>query len=158
MAAQNVINIMTQTLLNPRTQMSAFDILFKNMMKGSSDFNPFWPGEKKLVSHPLNARIDSDRGLIFEIACTGIPREEIDVHVGNRMHHVEYKNEHASENGLPTTDDYLHRGLSTKAFKLGWKISDKFDLDLLDASYNDGLLTLTIPYSNQKSDLRKIEL
>ena len=88
-----------------------FDILFRNFFKADEAFAPALNSKQP---HPLNIFYD-DQGLHFEIACTGL-----------------------------TKDDIYH-GLSKKSFSLGYKISPKFNMDLVEAKLEHGLLNIFIP-------------
>jgi HSP20 family molecular chaperone IbpA len=60
------------TLFYERTP---FDILFRNFFQDGSSYNPVV--ESKL-SHPVDI-FTTDKGLTFNIACTGISKEDIEI-------------------------------------------------------------------------------
>ena len=133
------------TLFYERTP---FDILFRNFFQDGSTYNPVV--ETKL-SHPVDI-YTSDKGLTFEIACTGISKNDIELLTQDNVLRVNYTKSKDNDNL-----DYIHRGIAKRSFNLGWKIDGKFDLSKANANFADGLLTIEVPFS-KGSELKKLQI
>lgn len=126
------------TLLN--RERSPFDILFRNLFKADGAFQPTTFQNKQ--PHPLDIFYD-DKGLHFEVACTGLTKKDIKLEINGDFLQISYDK--------PELDDefdyegYIYKGLSRKSFNLGYKIASKFNLEFLEAEMKDGLLHLFIP-------------
>jgi HSP20 family molecular chaperone IbpA len=119
------------------TTFNDFDILFHNFFTPSAGFSP--PNYTK-QPHPLNI-FYTDEGLFFEVACTGLTKDDVNVKIEEDLLKISYTK--PEEEGTPT--NIIHRGLSKKSFDLGYKISAKFDLSKADAKLENGLLEIFIP-------------
>ena len=117
--------------------ISPFDILFRNLFNAESQFAPALQSKQP---HPVNIFYD-DKGLHFEVACTGLTKKEVDINIEGDILKVSYKK--------PETDEFhegtIYNGLSKKSFYLGYKIAPKFDLSTTEAELANGLLTIFVP-------------
>ena len=120
--------------------VSPFDILFRNHFKSDSTFQPV--GNFK-QPHPLNIFFDDD-GLHFEVACTGLTKEDVVLDIQGDTLKISYDK---SEDDFP--DGMIHNGLSKKSFDLRYKIAPKFDLGNVDATLANGLLEIFIPLAEE---------
>ena len=117
--------------------ISPFDILFRNHFKSDSVFNPV---KNSKQPHPLNIFFD-DEGLHFEVACTGLTKKDVVLDIEGDTLKISYNK---PEDDFP--DGMIHNGLSKKSFDLRYKIAPKFDLGKIDATLENGLLEIFIPY------------
>lgn len=115
-----------------------FDILFRNFFKADEAFAPALNSKQP---HPLNIFYD-DKGLHFEIACTGLTKKDIKIDIERNEIKIHYLRTETEEQ-LP--EGYIYHGLSKKSFSLGYKISPKFDLTITEAKLENGLLGIFIP-------------
>jgi len=114
-----------------------FDILFRNFFKADEAFAPALNSKQP---HPLNIFYD-DQGLHFEVACTGLTKNDIEIDIeGN-----EIKIHYLKTDPEPNLEGYIYHGLSKKSFSLGYKIAPKFNIDLAEAKLEHGLLNIFIP-------------
>ena len=118
-------------------ERTPFDILVRNFFQDASTYLPL--AETK-VPHPVDI-YTNEVGLIFEIACTGIKKEELKIEAQDNVLRVNYDKDKTDDGDL----DYIHRGIAKRSFNLGWKIARRFDLAKIEASMKDGLLKLFIP-------------
>ena len=118
-------------------QISPFDILFRNLFNAESQFAPAFQSKQP---HPVNIFYD-DKGLHFEVACTGLTKKEVDISIEGDILKISYKK--------PETEEFhegtIYNGLSKKSFNLGYKIAPKFDLSTTEAELANGLLTIFVP-------------
>lgn len=118
------------------TDLSKFDILFRDIFNNSNSFN-FLGGKQP---HPLNIYYD-ENGLHFEVACTGLTKKDIQLDIEDDI----LKIIHEKDDDQLIHPGTIHRGLSQKAFKLAYKISSKYDLSQTEAKLENGLLEIDIP-------------
>lgn len=118
-------------------QISPFDILFRNLFNAESQFAPALQSKQP---HPVNIFFD-DKGLHFEVACTGLTKKEVDINIEGDILKIAYKK--ATEDTFH--EGTIYNGLSKKSFNLGYKIAPKFDLNEATAELANGLLNIFIP-------------
>jgi molecular chaperone IbpA len=129
-------------------ERTPFDILVKNFFQDAGQFQPMTDHK---LPHPVDL-YQTDKGLTFDIACTGISKDEIEILIQDNLLRVNYtksKDEREVE--------YIHRGIAKRSFNLGWKIDNKFDLSKADAEFKDGLLTIILPYA-KGSELKTLKI
>ena len=119
-----------------------FDLLFRNLFEANTQFVPAVQAKQQ---YPINI-FEDDIGLTFELACTGIPKEAIEVKLEGDMITFNYDKEKTPD---PKTRNYIHRGIAKRSFNLGYKVGTKFDLKKASANFNDGLLIVTIPFAKE---------
>jgi HSP20 family molecular chaperone IbpA len=98
-------------------------------------------------NYPVDIKM-GDECLCFDIACVGLKKKDIDITTEGNLLKVVYKKPSIESN--PSDIDaceYIHKGITRKSFDMGWKISPKYDLTAIEAHMEAGLLTLTIPTS-----------
>ena len=123
------------------TNYSEFDILFHNFFNPSSGF---LSASQAKQPHPLNI-FYTDDSLHFEVACTGLNKDDVKVDIEDDVSKISYKKPE-EEKFHPGT---IHRGLSKRSFDLGYKISAKYDLSEASAKLENGLLEIEIPISDK---------
>ena len=131
-------------------ERSPFDILFRNFFNTEDQFAPALNSKQP---HPLNIYYN-DEGLHFEVACTGLIKEDLNINIEGDLLKISYQkpDEETDFSG------YIHHGLSKKSFDLGYKISSKFNLSKINAEMENGLLKLHLPVSEEaKSKSIKIK-
>ena len=128
------------TLFNEHTP---FDILYRNLFKADEAFAPALNSKQP---HPLNIYYDED-GLYFEIACTGLTKDDIQLKTEGDILNISYDK---PEQSTPKDySGYIYHGLSKKSFSLGYKIAPKFDLTKISAEMENGLLKISIPLTKE---------
>ena len=125
-----------------RTHTDPFDVLFKNFFNNDSFFAP---ALETKISHPVDIYETQD-GLHFEIACTGLSKEDVKINIEGDILRVTYEKD--GDNEIDVTN-YIHKGIARRSFNLGYKISSRFDLQNGDAQMINGLLTISIPFAEQ---------
>ena len=119
-----------------------YDLLFRNLFESGATFTP--AGEAK-QQYPINI-FEDDLGLTFELACTGIPKEAIEVKLEGDLISFIYDKEKTPDS---PSRNYIHRGIAKRSFNLGYKVGTKFDLKVAKANFHDGLLIVTIPFAEE---------
>jgi HSP20 family molecular chaperone IbpA len=129
-------------------ERNPFDILVRNFFQDASTFSPL--AETK-VPHPVDI-YTTDTELVFDIAATGIAKEDLEIQTQNNTLRVNY-NKSKDED----TIDYIHKGIAKRSFNLGWKIDSKFDLSKAKATFENGLLSIAIPFA-KGSELKTLKI
>lgn len=122
-------------------ERNPFDILFRNFFNAEDQFAPALNSKQP---HPLDIYYD-DEGLHFEVACTGLTKDDLDISVEGDLLKISYKKPKSEID----FSGYIYHGLSRKSFDLGYKISPKFNLNKIGAEMENGLLKLYIPISEE---------
>ena len=122
-------------------ERNPFDILFRNFFNAEEQFAPAFNSKQP---HPLDIYYD-DEGLHFDVACTGLTKEDISISVEGDLLKISYKKPEVEID----FSGYIYHGLSRKSFDLGYKISPKFNLTKINAEMENGLLKLHIPVSEE---------
>lgn len=130
------------TLIKTNREMDAFDVLFKNFFRNDSFFEPVIDTR---IGHPVDI-YENEKGLHFEIAGTGLTKDDIKISIEGDVLRVSYdKNE--DDKCCDVNDcKYHHRGISKKSFNLGYRIPiSKFDINNAEAQMENGLLKIHLP-------------
>ena len=127
-------------------ERTPFDLLVRNFLNNDGNYTPV---EKNLkLTHPLDI-YQSTNGLIFEIACTGIDKNDLEILIEGQTLRVNYEKQRdvlEDEAEEFSKKEYIYKGIAKRSFNLGWKIDPKFDLNKAIPSFENGLLEITIPY------------
>jgi len=122
---------------------SPFDVLVRNFFGNELNFQP---AEEAKIKHPVDIYETKD-GLVIEVACTGISKEDIDISIAGNELRFSYDKDN---DPIGETDHhYLYKGIAKRSFNLGYKIAPKFDLSKANAEMENGLLTLRIPLAKE---------
>jgi len=124
-----------------KTNTDPFDVLFKNFFNNDSFFAP---ALETKISHPVDIYETKD-GLHFEVACTGLSKEDVNIHIEGDILRITYEKDGEND----TDANFIHKGIARRSFNLGYKVSSRFDLQNADAQMNNGLLTISIPFAEQ---------
>ena len=119
-----------------------FDLLFRNLFDTNTQFIPATEAKQQ---YPINI-FEDDLGLTFELACTGIPKDAIEIKLEGDLITFNYDKEKTPDT---PSRNYIHRGIAKRSFNLGYKVGTKFDLKKATANFNDGLLIVTIPFAKE---------
>jgi HSP20 family protein len=122
---------------------SNFDVLFKNFFESNSSF---FPASESKLTHPVDI-FENATGLRFEVACTGLTKEDIDIQIEGDILRVSYDKERSEGKDISSMLKYIHRGIAKRSFNLGYKISAKYDLSQAEAEMENGLLSIHIPFA-----------
>lgn len=121
-----------------------FDLLFRNFFETESFFKPVVDSRPK---YPVDI-YETDEGLQFDIAVVGLDENDINIEIidGDTLSISYNKNEFEDSE---YEQRYIHQGIAKRSFKLGWKISHKFDLNKIEATVEKGLLNIFIPCAEE---------
>ena len=129
----------------PERHLSPFDLLFKDFFR--SELN-FLPAIEAKISHPVDIYENQD-GLHFEIACTGLDKNDVDINIEGDILRVSY-NKSEDDKCCDVNDcTFLHKGIARRSFNLGYKVASKFKLSESEAEMKNGLLKISVPYAEE---------
>ena len=137
---------MSNIFLNER---NPFDILVRNFLQTSQAYAPL--ADSKLP-HPVDI-YETETHLVFDIACTGVSQDELEVQTQNNTLRVNYTKPESRDDDAK----YIYRGIAKRSFNLGWKIDSKFNLTKAEAEFKYGLLKISIPYT-KGSELKTLKI
>jgi HSP20 family protein len=120
-----------------------YDLLFRNLFESGATFTPATEAKQQ---YPINI-FEDDLGLTFELACTGIPKEAIEVQLEGDMITFSYDKDKTPE----PERNYIHRGIAKRSFNLAYKLGTKFTPNKANANFNDGLLIVTVPFAKESA-------
>jgi HSP20 family protein len=129
-------------LFDPRV-FSPLDVLVKDFFNEKAEFAQ---PDSRTVNQPVDI-FEDENGLTFEIACTGIPKELVEIELKGDYLCVRY-----NKKDLPKVENerrYYHSSVKKSSFNIGWKVARRFALAKASAEMNDGLLVVTIPYADE---------
>ena len=138
------------TLFYERTP---FDILVRNFFQDAGNYLPL--AETK-VPHPVDI-YTNEKGLFFEVACTGISKEDLKIETQDNILRINYDKSKDAGCCEVNDCDYIHKGIARRSFNLGWKIDSKFELSKADAEFKDGLLKIAILFT-KGSELKTLKI
>jgi HSP20 family protein len=118
-----------------------YDLLFRDFFKSDLDFQP---ATQAKFSHPVDI-FETKYGLHFEVACTGLSKEDVELNIEGDTLIIRYDKGHKENENRK----YIHRGVARRSFSLGYKISHYFDISKTDATMENGLLRIVIPFAEE---------
>lgn len=133
------------TTFIPERHLSPFDLLFKDFFRSELNFQPAIEAK---ISHPVDIYENKD-GLYFEIACTGLDKNDVDINIEGDILRVSY-NKSEDDKCCDVNDcTFLHKGIARRSFNLGYKVASKFKLSESEAEMKNGLLKISVPYAEE---------
>ena len=118
-----------------------YDVFYRNFLSKSNSYT--LPSK---TNYPIDIYVD-DIGAHFEVPCTGIPKEDIEVSIEDS--HLRIKYEKDLKNSDIGQRKYLAKGVARRAFDLGYKLTAKYNISKAEATFKDGLLLISIPFSEK---------
>jgi HSP20 family molecular chaperone IbpA len=130
-----------------------FDIIVKNFFESSS---PFTPAIEAKISHPVDI-YENKEGLYFEIACTGLTKEQVNLSIEGDILKVSYAKEQDNKCCEVNDCEYIHKGIARRSFSLGYKVASRYDLSQAEAEMENGLLKVYVPFAKE-SQLKTLKI
>ena len=122
-----------------------YDLLFRDFFKSDLDFQPATTAK---FTHPVDI-FENSHGLHFDIACTGLSKEDVEINIEGDVLKVSYTKPQDEECCEVNDCTYIHRGVAKRSFNLGYKIAPKFNLSKAEAMMENGLLGIRIPFADE---------
>ena len=125
--------------------ISPFDLLFKDFFRSELNFQPAIEAK---IPHPVDIYENKD-GLHFEIACTGLTKDDIGINIEGDILKVSYNKSEDDKCCDVNECNYLHKGIARRSFNLVYKVASKFNLSEASAEMKNGLLKISVPYAEE---------
>lgn len=95
---------------------------------------------------------ETEKGYLIEMAVPGLDKKDFNINLDQDLltisAHQETKNENEAEN-------YVCREFNYATFKRSFTLPEDVDTSKITANYNNGVLTVDIPYSDTKTKVQK---
>lgn len=117
--------------------LNEFDILFRNLFDRESYFAPF---RETRSPHPVDI-YETTEGLFFEIACTGLTKDDIEIDIEHDILRITYNKPQEDHDDRT----YQTRGIARRSFDLAYKVTSRFNLTKAQAAMENGLLVIKVP-------------
>lgn len=134
---------MTTLMRRLNHDLEPFDLLFRNFFDTDSFF---MPAIESKLKYPVDI-YESGDGLQLDIAVVGLDENDININIedGNMLR-VSYEKE---ETEMSEDTNWIHKGIAKRSFDVGWRISNKFDINQIEATVEKGLLNIFIPCAEE---------
>lgn len=127
------------------------ELFFRDFFESDSSFLNIDNHSK--IPYPVNI-IKNKKNIEFQISALGLKKEDIHIETDSDILRVSHDK---SNKGNISEPDYIYKGITNKAFSLGWKISPKYDLSNINAKMDDGLLIINVPIGKDQ-EIKKIPI
>lgn len=127
-----------------------------------SFFNDFFDNDWMIRANataPAINVIENDKDYKVEVAAPGMSKEDFDVHIGENNELVITMEKKSEKNEDDKGDKkYLRREFSYSKFQQAFELPDNVDVDKIDASVNNGVLTIDLPKlsPDEKSKVNRV--
>jgi HSP20 family molecular chaperone IbpA len=118
------------------------DLLFKNFFDGDSFFKSHAEAKPQ---YPVDIKV-GEECLCFDIACVGLNKNDINIDIADNTLRVIYEKPIAEESDQC---EYVHRGITRRGFNMGWKIAPKYNINKIEATMENGLLSIVVPVAEE---------
>lgn len=115
------------------------------------EFGDSFVNSNKVVSPSANVKELDDKFQI-EMAVPGFKKKDIQINVEDNILHIESEVKHEDNK---EEDNYLFHEFSKESFHRSFRLSNKVESEKINASYNDGVLTIDIP-KKEESKIKKM--
>lgn len=139
----------TLTTFDPMSDLLAADALLERLFNGPRSTAP------TSLNVPIGV-FEKDGKLIVRVSAPGVRPEDLDISVENNILTIkgEFKHDEDLAEAKIYRREYAH-GTFTRSLRL----SEKLDLDKIDAEFKNGMVTVTIPSLEiPKPEARKISV
>lgn len=127
------------------TVFTPFDILFRNFFDRESHFDII---NNVKIPHPVDI-YENKSGLVFEIACTGLTKKDVEINIEHDILRVTYQRPAVDSLEDTVEKTYHAKGIARRSFNLGYKVASRFQLSKADATMENGLLVITVPFAEE---------
>lgn len=141
----NIIKRNNGTSTLPERRISSWvDQLFQDNL--NRFFNDdFWGfnGINQQVSVPVNLR-ETDRSYEMSVVAPGLRKEDFKLNVTNDLLTISYEQKEEQSNGSKE-EGWLRNEYRMQSFTRSFSLDDTVDVNKISASYDNGILHLTLP-------------
>lgn len=131
-------------------RIDPLSLLFKNAFETSNAFTTL--ANDTNTGYPVNVSYNEEF-LIFEMPVLRGNLNDIEITKTSDELRVKYNRSDKSDDGRT----YIKKGITERDFDLVWKISTKYDTSKISSTYENGLLSIFIPFA-QEAKPEKVEV
>lgn len=133
---------------------SAFTGMFDNMMPNKWD-RMFFDDNWSNVTAPVNIK-ETDKAYMLDVIAPGLNKEDFNIDVEKDVLTISFEhNEEKSE----STDKMIRNEYQFRSFKRSFTLGEKINVADINASYNNGVLSITLPKMEETpATTKKIEI
>ena len=106
------------------------------------------PVVESVPPYPVSDVYETGDNLVLEVACTGIPKEDIKIRTQENLISISYSSEKTKEE---LDRKYYHNKISKRSFNTVYKFDSRYDIHNSEAKMENGLLILTIPFKEESA-------
>jgi HSP20 family protein len=118
----------------------------------SEDFNTAFRNEQR----PAVNIIEKDNQYDIVLMAPGLSKTDFKISLDDNMLTISYEK---SEEKTEESPKFVRREFDMKSFKRTFTVNDTLDVDQISASYENGLLTVSLPKAeNKESKVKTIEI
>jgi HSP20 family protein len=124
-------------------------VSFRDAMERLFDdrfFRPIWTANGEREAVPALDLFTTPEAVIAKVALPGVKPEDVDVSIGDDMVTITGSFKKEAET---TEAGYVHKELSHGSFSRSFSIPTAIKAEAAKAAFKDGLLTLTLPKSEE---------
>jgi len=134
---------------------SNLDVLVSNLFSLTDTWKPVTFAES--ISYPLNLYEDTskDGGLVIELACVGVEQDRLEITTKGDTLTMKYLK--PDDDNDDDSRRWLKRSIVQRSFNIGYRVSSKYDISKIEASLDNGLLRVFIPFT-EKSKPKTVKL
>ena len=118
----------------------------------SNLFDEFLNTPSNISYTPLVNIFEKENVFILELNVPGIKKEEIILQIDKGILTIQYDHKNIFEN---KTDKVIRHEFHAKSFKRSFSLDDKINTSAIDASLENGVLTLTLPLKDEITTPKK---
>ena len=116
-------------------------------------FNLEFPGLGKSAQVPVNVR-ENDKAYEMELMVPGLRKEDLKLQATNDMLTVSYENETKNDE-KGENNGWLRQEYKMQSFSRSFTLDDTVDVNKINASYENGVLRLTLPKKEHAQKISK---
>jgi HSP20 family protein len=99
--------------------------------------------ELTALNPPVNIR-ETDSRYELHLVAAGLKKEDFKINLDRDILHVSFEQKEEN-NTQPQDGKWLRNEYRMKSFKRSFTLSEKVDVSKISATYNDGILVITLP-------------
>lgn len=108
------------------------------------DFWTTFDSLNKNITYPVDTYLDEDNIFFIEIPLAGYKKDNINVEIDG-----DYLILNVKSHGRRDDVTYQHKGIRRKELSLKWYLNGTFEKDQVESTFQDGLLTISIPFKKE---------
>ena len=113
----------------------------------------------KKINHSRYPKTDQwceEESFNLAFALAGFDPGDISVYVENDFLFVETSKKNSDK--INSDHGFIHRGIAKRSFRKSYFLDNSLDIDNVKAQMKNGLLTITIPFSEEKKERVNVEV